>query len=209
MMLQNPGKLIVFEGIDGTGKSTQLALLAAYLHHSSYPVVVTKEPTEGGYGKQIRQLYTHRELYSRDEELALFVADRREHVQQVLLPALQQGKIILCDRYYLSTAAYQGAKGFDPLRILEQNRFAPEPDIALLFKAPLAVGLDRITAGRGDQLNDFERDETLARVAAIFDSLTLTYIHPIDANGTIASIQAEVRKAIMPLLADFEQRLER
>ena len=129
------GILIVFEGTDGTGKSTQLQLFSHYLQDKGYPVVTTREPTEGQYGKQIRELYVNRSKYSQDEELELFLADRREHVQDFLAPALAQGKVILCDRYFLSTAAYQGARGFDPEEILELNHFAPDPDLALLFQA--------------------------------------------------------------------------
>ena len=150
------GILIVFEGTDGTGKSTpgasaQPVLAGPRLSGHCKPV----KPTEGQYGKEIRSLYMHRNTCSRDEELELFLADRREHVQQVLAPGLTQGKIILCDRYFLSTAAYQGARGFDPEEILRKNQFAPDPDLALLFQAPLDTGLTRITSGRGEQLNDF------------------------------------------------------
>ena len=123
--VQRKGLLIVFEGTDGTGKSTQVQLLSQYLQDQGYPVVVTREPTEGQYGRKIRSLYMHRNTCSREEELELFLADRREHVQQLLAPALTQGKIILCDRYFLSTAAYQGARGFDPENILRMNRVCP------------------------------------------------------------------------------------
>lgn len=200
MTILSSGKLIVFEGVDGTGKSTQLELLASYLEEDGYPVVTTKEPTEGSYGQKIRQLYLNRKQCTRDEELELFLADRREHVRDVLTPALQQGKIILCDRYYLSTAAYQGANGFDPADILAKNSFAPVPDIALLFQAPLATGLARITEGRGEQLNDFEQADTLSVVAKIFDSLNLPYIYPIASVGSIETVHKAVVKAVLPLL---------
>ena len=104
----NKGLLIVFEGIDGTGKSTQLSLLAEYLREKGFAVIETREPTDGQFGQQIRALYTNRNCVSPEQELELFLADRREHVQNVLAPALQEGKIVLCDRYFLSTAAYQG-----------------------------------------------------------------------------------------------------
>ncbi len=192
-MIHNlPGKLIVFEGIDGTGKSTQLVLLAEYLRRLELPVVTTREPTDGRYGREIRQLYNHRERYSQEEELALFLADRREHTEQFLRPALTRGEIILCDRYFLSTAAYQGAKGGDPLAIIAMNDFAPEPDLVLLLQAPLTVGLTRITAGRGDLLNDFEQATGLAQVAAIFAALRLPYIRTIDADQTIAEVHAAI-----------------
>lgn len=194
------GLLIVFEGIDGTGKSTQMSLLASTLRMKGFSVIETREPTNGKFGQQIRALYTNRNRVSREQELELFLADRQEHVHNVLTPGLQQGKIILCDRYYLSTAAYQGAVGFSPAEIIEKNNFAPPPDLALLFYAPPKIGMGRITAGRGDTLNDFEQEASLQKVAAIFDSLRLPYIERIDASGSIESIQQTVLQAVTPLL---------
>lgn len=201
--VKRKGLLIVFEGTDGTGKSTQVQLLGQYLLNQGYPVVVTREPTEGQFGRKIRSLYMHRNTCSSEEELELFLADRREHVQQLLTPALAQGKIILCDRYFLSTAAYQGARGFDPETILHMNQFAPDPDLALLFQAPLDTGLKRITDGRGEILNDFEQKDNLHRVADIFASIKRWYIQPIDASGSIKEVHQKVIDCIRPLLSSF------
>ena len=200
-LAQSPGLLIVFEGTDGTGKSTQVRLLGEYLQNKGYPVVVTREPTEGPYGQKIRALYTRRDSASGEEELDLFLADRQEHVEQVLAPALAQGRIVLCDRYFLSTAAYQGARGFDPEVILQLNHFAPEPDLALLFQAPLTLGAARITSGRGEQPNDFEQLDNLRRVATIFSTIKRSYIQPIDASGSIQEVHHLVCEHVRPLLA--------
>lgn len=194
------GVLIVFEGTDGTGKSTQLQLLSRYLRDKGYPVITTREPTEGQYGLKIRELYVNRSKYSQEEELELFLADRREHVHELLTPALEQGKIILCDRYFLSTAAYQGARGFDPENILQLNHFAPNPDLALLFQVPLDTGLKRITSGRGDVPNDFEQRESLDHVAAIFASIKRPYIQTIDSTGSIEEVHRMVIEHVSPLL---------
>lgn len=195
------GKLIVFEGTDGTGKSTQLKLLGNYLEECGYPVVTTREPTNGSYGRQIRNLYVNRHQYSREEELELFLADRREHVLNLLLPCLQQGKIVLCDRYYFSTAAYQGALGLNPETILAQNSFAPEPDLVLLLQAPLEIGMERITSGRGDTLNNFEQREFLEKVAAIFAAINRPYIRRIDASDSIEAVHRQVVDAVASLLS--------
>lgn len=197
------GVLIVFEGTDGTGKSTQLELLHDYLKTNSYDVVTTREPTDGIFGKKIRELYSSRELYTQEEELKLFMDDRRDHVDRFLFPALAQGKIVLCDRYYLSTAAYQGARGYDPEQILEANSFAPEPDIAFLFQAPLELGQSRIVDSRGDALNDFEKLENLKTVSTIFNSLKREYITPIDASCSIAEIHREILHHLHPLLTQI------
>lgn len=190
------GKLIVFEGTDGTGKSTQLKLLHSLLEKRGFPVVATREPTDGTYGQEIRNLYVNRHRYSREEELELFLADRREHVQDFLQPNLDEGKIILCDRYYFSTAAYQGALGLDPETILQQNDFAPEPDLVLLFHAPLPVSIDRITTGRGDTLNRFEQREFLEKVAAIFAAIDHPTIRRIEAAGSIEDVHRQVVAAV-------------
>jgi dTMP kinase len=196
------GVLIVFEGTDGTGKSTQLQLLYDILHKKGYPVIATREPTDGKYGQKIRQLYKNRERYSDEEELGLFLADRKEHVETLLVPALNQGKIILCDRYFLSTAAYQGAIGFDPETVLARNTFAPEPDLALLFQVPIDIGLSRITNGRGEMPNDFEQVENLQKVAAIFAAIDRQYIRKIDASESIESVHRLVMEHISALFSN-------
>jgi len=196
------GFLIVFEGTDGTGKSTQLQLLYNVLKGKEYPVIVTREPTAGKHGQKIRQLYTNREKYSHKEELELFIADRREHVKELLNPALKQGKIVLCDRYFLSTAAYQGAIGFDPETVLAQNSFAPEPDLALLFQIPVDIGITRITSGRGDTPNDFEQAESLQKVADIFSAIDRPYIRKINAAGSIESIHQTVMNHVADLFCN-------
>ncbi len=186
------GILIVFEGIDGTGKSTQLNLLADSLKHQGFPVVVTREPTNGTYGKKIRKLYDNREDVTCKEELELFLQDREEHVQLLLKPSLSENKVILCDRYYLSTIAYQGAAGFDINEIAGKNSFAPKPDMALLFQMSPQISKERIINKRGDTLNDFEQEENLKKVAQIFDALNYSYIRRIDATHSIESIHHEV-----------------
>jgi len=201
----NKGLLIVFEGIDGTGKSTQMSLLASSLKKNGLAVIETREPTNGQFGQQIRALYANRNGISREEELELFIADRQEHVHDLLIPGLQEGKIILCDRYFLSTAAYQGAVGFSPAEIIERNSFAPSPDLALLFCAPPKLGIERITTGRGDSLNDFEQEASLQKVAAIFDNLELPYIQRIDASGSIDAVHQAVLQAVTPLLRNMIQ----
>lgn len=201
------GILVVFEGIDGTGKSTQLPLLAGYLERKGYPVVTTREPTDGPYGKQIRQLYVNRENSSSEEELQLFLEDRRQHVQGLLLPSLNQGAVVLCDRYYLSTAAYQGANGMDVERILELNQFAPVPDLALIFEQPVETSLKRITDGRGEKLNDFEQADSLKRVSMIFSELDLPCIRRIAADREIEQVHRDVVEAITPCLEQLKPDL--
>lgn len=198
-MKNTKGLLIVFEGTDGTGKSTQLNLLAQTLEDKGVDVVRSFEPTNGTYGKKIRALYSNRQSTSREDELELFLADRKEHVETLISPALARGNVVLVDRYYLSTIAYQGAAGLDPAEILQKNAFAPEPDMALLFHAPIATGVIRITENRGDTLNDFEKEEYLRKVQIQFEEMDLPCIKRVDANRSIEEIQQDVLRLVLTL----------
>ena len=201
MAAKTDGLLIVFEGIDGTGKSTQIAYLETYLQENGYRVTTTREPTHGRYGVRIRELYQNRQGASLEEELELFLLDRREHVQTIITPSLEQGQIVLCDRYFLSTAAYQGAAGLDPQRIIEQNHFAPDPDLAIILEIDVEESIKRITVNRGDSLNDFEQLESLKKVDKIFKSLQHSYIRRIDGSQTISQVRECVRKLVADLLS--------
>ena len=200
MIALSRGVLIVFEGIDGTGKSTQLALLSSSLKKDGYDVITTREPTDGRYGRQIRALYSNRVSVSREQELDLFLSDREEHVNEVIGPSLALKRIVLCDRYFLSTAAYQGAAGFDPLAIIERNSFAPMPDLALLLEISPEESIRRITEKRGDLLNDFEQLESLKQVDTIFSAMQLPCIRRIDASKTVGQIHQQIRITVTELL---------
>jgi dTMP kinase len=192
-LVLNKGCLIVFEGIDGTGKSTQLHLLKQHLETNlGFDVVSTREPTEGAYGQQIRALYNNRDGVTLEEELDLFIKDRQDHVHNLIKPALAANKVILCDRYYLSTIAYQGAAGSDINTIARMNNFAPIPDLALLFRLSPEISIKRITQKRGDSLNDFEKQESLKKVAEIFDNMNFPYIQRINSQQSIDKVHQDV-----------------
>jgi len=196
-----PGVLVVFEGIDGAGKTTQLARLADRLAAAGLPVVRAKEPTEGPHGARLRASARTGRLPAA-EELALFEADRREHVATVLAPALARGDVVLLDRYYFSTAAYQGARGLDAAEILARNeRFAPAPDLLVILEVPVDVGLARIRArGDGDG-NLFERREALARCAAIFAALDRPWAIHVDGTRPPDAIHRDVAARLAARLA--------
>lgn len=141
--------LIAFEGIDGSGKSTQAALLRDVLRAQGREVVFSKEPTSGKYGQAIRDsLFTHR--MEPQQELEAFVNDRREHVETLVAPALARGAVVIIDRYYYSTVAYQGARGLDPVKVLAMNQaFAPRPDVVFLVDVDPKVSLERISKRAG------------------------------------------------------------
>jgi dTMP kinase len=200
--MDRTGILIALEGIDGTGKSTQLRLLTEELSRRGHEVVATREPTNGPFGRRIRELYVNRAQASPGEELALFMADRRQHVREVIVPALAAGKIVLTDRYYFSTAAYQGAAGHDPEIILRENEeFAPVPDLVFMLVLPPEVGIDRIRSLRREQLNDFEQEHELCRVARIFDEIKRPFIIRLDGLEGIEEIHRRMLKRIEQFLA--------
>ena len=196
----NKGILIAFEGIDGTGKSTQLPLLAAFLRSQGHTVVETREPTAGPYGQKIRALYQDRQQVSREQELDLFILDRRQHLEECILPALAQGHLVLTDRYYFSTAAYQGAAGCDPAIIFARHDFAPEPDMVLLLTMTADESVARIRELRGETLNDFEQQDQLEKVAALFASFAHDCIVRINAARSMEDVQFAIREAIRQLL---------
>jgi len=195
------GLFIVFEGIDGTGKSTQLHLLTEKLKELGYAVVATREPTSGPYGQKIRELFVDRGAVSQEEELALFLADREQHVQEVIAPALADGCVVICDRYYLSTMAYQGANGMDPGLILQKNEKFPVPDLAIILEIEPAQGIHRIRNTRNEHPNTFEKEDNLQKVATIFSSLQLDYIKRINGSGSIENVQRQVFEAVAEVLA--------
>jgi len=196
----NRGLFVAFEGIDGTGKSTQLQLLADYLRSRGLEVVETREPTDGPYGRRIRELYVDRGRCTPEEELELFIQDRKQHVAEVIAPALAAGKAVLTDRYYYSTAAYQGAAGGDPESIFAANSFAPVPDLVLLLTMDPEVSVQRIEQSRGETCNDFEQLEQLQKVAALFTSFSDNCITRIDAARAVDRVQTDIQKAVQPLL---------
>ena len=193
----NRGRLVVFEGVDGSGKSTQLRLVAAALRGRGADVLVTKEPTDGPWGRRIRAMARSGERVAREEELRWFVEDRREHVAQELGPALAAGRIVLCDRYYLSTVAYQGARGFDPAKLLaDAEAEFPVPDLALIFEIDPAAGLARVAARGGVAEPAFEEARYLADVSAVFRALDRPYLVRIDASDDVGVVSSRVRATL-------------
>ncbi len=195
------GYLIALEGVDGTGKSTQCRLLAEALESEGVPVVALREPTEGVWGRKIRKILAEgRGDVSPEEELQYFINDRREDVERNIRPALQQNKIVLIDRYYYSTAAYQGALGFDPVKIIEDNEaFAPRPDRVFIIQVSLDESFRRIEAGR-EGFSSFEKRGYLEKVRAIFDTFTGDHILRIDSTGPKEKVHAVLRREVHALL---------
>lgn len=198
----NRGKLIVFEGLDGCGKSTQIEMLAATLRSGGCDVLVTHEPSNGPAGRRIREMARSGETVSAEQELAWFVEDRRDHVAGVIEPALAAGHVVLCDRYMLSTVAYQGARGLDWRELLDQGEsMFPLPDLVLLLEIEVDRGLSRIDTRGGVAEPSFEGRERLARVADIFDAIDRPYVERIDARPSPQQVARAVAERVSRHLA--------
>ena len=192
MEAQYPGLFIVIEGIDGTGKSTQAKMLQKALQDTGAIVVLDHEPSDGPYGKILRESATTGRL-SPQEELDLFHKDRKHHVDELILPALKRGETVILDRYYFSTMAYQGQRGFDREEIRQTNlTFAPNPDI--LFILDLEVDEARKRIGiRGDTTNEFEKRDALQYCRDTFLSVNeADFAHIIDASKSIDLVHQDL-----------------
>ncbi|MBI3003337.1 MAG: dTMP kinase [candidate division NC10 bacterium] len=191
------GVLLAFEGIDGAGKTTQARRLEASLRETGYPVLYTREPTGGPTGRRIRALIAAgRGGLRPEEELDLFVRDRQEHVAAVIRPALERHEVVLLDRYYFSTMAYQGALGLDPEAIRRRDEaFAPRPHLTFVLDLPPGDGLDRIRGSRPAAPDTFEREEYLERVRALFANLRGPDILHLDATRPADAVAARIRTA--------------
>lgn len=151
---------VTFEGPEGAGKSTAIRGLASALEANGHQVFVTREPGAGSFGTKIRALLLEEGDVVPEAELLLFLADRANHVETMIRPALAEGKIVLCDRHADSSVVYQGyARGVDIDFLKRGNAFATKglkPDLTLLFDLDPSVGLSRISEGRDNNRLDRE-----------------------------------------------------
>jgi dTMP kinase len=162
------GFLISVEGIDGTGKTTQVELLKEWFKRSGRSAVSLKEPTSGQYGSEIGRLAATGGLSDAKKELQLFMLDRREDVKEHIEPALKEGKVVIMDRYYQSNMAYQGARGLDPLRIKEENEaFSPKPDLIIVLDIDTQKSMERVNT-RKNVVKHFENETYLRDVRRIY-----------------------------------------
>ncbi len=179
--------LIAIEGIDGAGKTTIVKYLVEELRRRGYDVVSFKEPTDL-YRDKIKN------AKNPEEELILFIKDREYDVENNVKPALERGKIVIMDRYYYSTIAYQGAKGIDVERIKRMNEKFPKPDIVIILDVRPEVALKRIKAER--RPDRFEDLDYLRRVREIFLSLKNDVV-VIDAERELEDVKREVLRIIL------------
>ena len=191
------GFFVVFEGIDGSGKTLQTQRLAEALRVRGERVLLTREPTDGPFGRRYREWARGEREATPEQVLRFFLDDRREHVAGQIVPALAAGDVVVCDRYVASTCAYQAAAGIDreKLGALLAAERMPEPDLTLWLRLPVEQSLARLDRAARER---FERAEFLERVDAEYARLAL---EQIDASRGVEEVQAQIRQRVLAALA--------
>lgn len=201
-----PGRFIVLEGIDGAGTTSQTERLLFWLASHGLRVHRTAEPSGGPIGRLIRSLLSASATPLEPRAMALlFAADRRDHLQREIEPLLAQGVIVLCDRYVLSSLAYQTVAGVPHAVVTQANAEVRRPDLTLFFSLPVSVAAQR-RVERAAEVEIYDADSVQQRVAAAYEReahALLAAGEPIafiDASRTRDEVEAALRLAITPLL---------
>lgn len=203
------GLLITIEGMDGSGKSTQIALIKEFLERNNHKVLITREPGGTKIGEKIRNItldIEHQEM-SYITEALLYAASRGQLVEELILPALNRGETVICDRFVDSSLVYQGnARGLGYAAVKAINDFATqglEPDVTLLLDISPEISLKRVeNRGKGDRL-DQETYQFHQSVHKAYMDLVEMYperIRIINANRSVAEIQQEIESILIKLL---------
>lgn len=200
--METKGKFIVFEGIDGSGKSTQLEIAARRLRECGFPVYETREPTDLPIGRLLRSCLTGGTDAGEEAVAALFAADRLEHIRRIG-ERLDCGEIVLCDRYYYSSFAYNG--GFVPLEwVIELNRPAVEkmpPDLTVYIDLPPEESMKRVCVrGATERYETLERQKKIySRYREIFQRFPRNVVE-INGGGGVQAVSEAVFSAIKEVL---------
>lgn len=198
------GIFIVFEGIDGCGKDTHIQILSDKLVSMGFNVVKTYEPWESEEAFLVKKIAQdgNRDI-TPDDEAELYLLDRYKHAQKVINPAINEGKIVLCNRYYYSTMAYQGALGADPLRIKEENeKLVPLPDLVIMLKIRVEEGIRRIHSRGKAIAKGYEELEFLRKVSSIIYNIKGHMIKTVDTERPFRMVAEEIFAEVKRVIAD-------
>ena len=199
-MIKNsyPGKFIVFEGLDGSGQTTQAELLRDFLQGQGKEVLLTKEPTkESEAGKKIRDILDQKETIFPKEFQELFAQDRKEHLEHSIIPALQQGIWVVSDRYFFTSFAYGMAEGVDLEYFVQINNEFLLPDLSFFLKANPEVCIKRIQE-RKTPFTYFEKKDHFERAAKAFESLAKRFenVYVIDSEQSIGKVAKDIQTVL-------------
>jgi dTMP kinase len=188
------GVFFCFEGIDGSGKTTQAQTLMKKIQDWGLEAIYVKEPTDGEWGQKIREIAQHgRDGITPEEELSYFIRDREEDVSENISPALAQRCVVIADRYFYSTIAYQSVLGLDEGEIRLQNTGFPVPDIVFILDISIELSQARITESRGDTANlGYEQAKFLTEVKQVFDAMPDSNITRIDGSHPSDAVAAAI-----------------
>ena len=209
------GLFLTLEGVDGCGKSTQLARLTKYLEEKGLDVLLTREPGGCAISEQVREMLLSPENkeMSAETEMLLYAAARTQHITEKILPALEAGKVVLCDRYLDSSIAYQGyGRQLGEERVRQANWYAQErcmPDATFLFLLGVERSFERIQKGR-DHTDRLEQEgrNFFERVDFGFHALAQKEerVRIIDASGNVEQVWAELREKVDEVLEQWQGR---
>ena len=199
------GKFITFEGIDGAGKSTHVEGIASWLRAQGKTVITTREPGGTPLGERLRELLLHESMHLETEALLMF-ASRREHIAQLIAPALERGDWVISDRFTDASFAYQGGGrklSLDKLRALEQWVHADLlPDLTLLFDVPLEVARQRLDKSRTLDKFEQEKQDFFAGVREVYLQRARQFpnrIHVIDSTQAIEAVNRQLEQLVAAL----------
>ena len=199
------GIFIVVDGIDGSGKSEIIKMLHNYLFskHKKYRILTTREPTHGKYGNKIREMLMKEKKpeSSSRELLELFVNDRREHLKNTIEPFLKSSSsnemnIVLCDRYYYSTIAFQNAQGLDTKELIAKNMPFRKPDLAIILDVEPSVALERIKDRQKEKFEQLKFMKEIRKNFLWLPKLLKDNIKIIDSRGSLNEVFENVKREI-------------
>jgi len=207
MHRKRKGYLIAFEGLDGAGLTTHAFLLQNWLLENGVDAIVTKEPTKGLIGGLIKSALMKEWNPSLRTLQLLFVADRSHHLEKVILPSLEKGKIVICDRYIFSTLAY-GSLSLDYNWLKQLNSKFPLPDLTFILEISPETSLRRIERARyGEEL--FEEIMMLKKVLKNYRKIAREYknVFVIDAERPIKEVSGEIKRIVKAKLRGLQLKL--
>jgi len=196
------GFFVCIEGIDGSGKTTHARMLVKSLCSLGYDAVYTTEPTRYSIpGRKLRESFFAPERLPVEEEFKLFLEDRIIHLKDEVLPQLEEGKVVVTDRYYFSSVAYQGSRGLDWKYIHEENlKVAIKPNIVILLDIAVDEAINRIAADRTEGINTFEKKENLQKVKKIYSLLAEEdpfSIFVVNGSKPIPTVQNKIKDLVL------------
>src|SRR3989338_6157118 len=199
---------IVLDGMDGSGKSEMVKLLHNYIFSKSksYKILTTREPTSGRYGREIREILASDKDPKENAEklLELFIKDRREHVNNSIVPFLKKSNgnvnIVLCDRYYYSTIAFQAVQGLDMGTLIEKNKKFLKPDIAFIMDLKPKIALERIKKRKKEKFENIDFMKKLRKKFLELPGILGDNIKIVDASKEADVVFEDIKKEVDKML---------